>query len=349
MLPTAGARETESVAPVLPTLVPVGSRSTDYRTSVKVVAQMGPSAQVRTQASGMLTSTRGAGQAVRQGQELFTVDEVPVLAYRAAAPLFRDLHVGDKGDDVLGLERYLSRLGKLPADAVDDTFREKTVAAVKALQEERLGVRADGTFRVSYVAFLPEGVTSLGEPVAPVGSAVAAGDPVLETAPAPVSIEFRPADDGGPLTTLAGAGLVLLVGDERVPVSGLTPTAEELAGLYRTVTEEVAIGRAQQLPSDIGSTQQFSGLLLARAQAETRGVVPATAVHVSESGGQCVFVRDGDGAHESSTAGLSARALPKLEVAVGELGAAFVDAELIGAQVVRDAAAVPAQTSASCS
>lgn len=64
------------------------------------------------------------GDVVKSGQMLALVSGRPVIAVRTEFPLYRDLAVGDSGDDAQELNSMLSNLGK--ASAGSDTFTQAT-------------------------------------------------------------------------------------------------------------------------------------------------------------------------------------------------------------------------------
>ena len=339
-LPLADAREEESVASRLPSTVVVGSRTTDHRTAVTAVVRLGPAAAVRTQAAGLLTALPAPTGRVRAGQRLFDVDGVPVLAFPADAPLFRPLRRGDRGDDVRALERFLVGRAGLPAAAVDEAFGARTTAAVRRLQDE-LGVAKDGVFRPSYVAYLPPAVDAVAIGDVAVGAPLAAGDVVLVGAPAALAVDFEPATEGRTLRALADAPLALRLGEQAVPLSGLSPRPAEAAAVHAALQAAAEDGRVERDEVEGQAHEQYSGAVLARASEERRGVVPATAVHLAASGAACVFVPAGDG--------YDAVELASVDAAVGELGAVPVDASLVGREVVREPASLPAQAHRRCS
>jgi len=325
-VPVAGAREEASVAPPLPSVVTVGSQSTDYRTSVTVSVEAAKVGQVRSPVSGLITSLAAVGGPVRSGQELFAVDGVPVLAQRGTAPFHRELRSRDEGSDVEVLVRFLVDAGLLEAEHAGGTFGPDVRAAVVRLQD-KLGVPTDGVFRPSYVAYLPEAADTLGEPLLAVGSPVAVGEAVLNTAPVAARITFVPTSTGGSLADLREGPLTLAFGDVRIPVSGLDPTPAELAAIHAGLREAVANGESQ-VTGETGEPEQYDGGLLSIAEPRVHGVVPGSAVHVTRSGAQCLFrQQDGDWAPVPVT---------DLQPAVGMLGAVYVETELIDEHVARD-------------
>lgn len=336
-VPVAGMREEASVAPPLPSVVTVGSQSTDHRTSVTVSVEAGQVGQVRSPVSGLLTSLAEADGPVRSGQELFAVDGIPVLAQRGTAPFHRELRRGDEGADVEVLGRFLVDAGLL--GVADGTFGSDVRAAVVRLQE-KLGVPTDGAFRPSYVAYLPESADALGEPLLAVGSPVAAGEAILNTAPVPARITFAPTSTGGSVADLQGAPLTLAFGDLRIPVSGLDPTPEELAAIHAGLREAVANGESQ-VTGESGEPEQYAGGLIGLAEPRVHGVVPGTAVHMTGSGTQCLF-RQRDDSDWASVP------VTDLRPAVGMLGAVYVDTALIDAPIARDPLTLPDDVLVEC-
>lgn len=348
-VPLAGMREEASVAPPLPSVVTVGSQSTDYRASVTVTVEVEQVGQVRSPVSGLLTSVASFAEAsgsVRSGQELFAVDGVPVLAQPGTVPLHRELHWGDEGEDVAAVGRFLVEAGLLDEELVDATFGPDMRAAVVQLQE-RLGVRTDGVFHPTYVAYVPQSANQFAEPLLTVGSPVSVGEAVLNTAPSPVRITFAPSSTGASLTDLQEAPLTLTFGDLQIPVSGLEPTPDELAAIYAGLQQAVAGGEARLTADGAGGSEgaggpeQYTGGLLGLAEPQVRGVVPGSAVHVTSSGMQCLF-REQDGG------GWDPVPVPALTPAVGSLGAVYVQPELTDARIARDPLTLPGDVLADC-
>lgn len=341
-VPAAGLREEASVAPPLPSVVTVGSQSTDYRTSVSVLVEVEQVGQVRSPVSGLLTSLAPTDGPVRSGQELFAVDGVPVLAQRGTVPLHRELRWGDEGEDVDALARALVDAGLLKEELADDSFGSAMRAAVVQLQQ-RLGVRTDGVFRPTYVAFVPQSAPALGDSPLAVGSTVSAGDVILETASVPARVTFTSTSPGVSLAKLQDAPLAMIFGDLEIPVSGLDPDPKELTEIYAGLREALSIGEAQLAsdPGETGEPAQYDGGLLSLADPQVSGVVPGSAVYVNSAGNQCLFEQQDDGnwVPEQVTV---------LEPAVGTLGAVFVEPDWIDARIARDPLALSDRVLAEC-
>src|SRR5690606_19130165 len=106
-----------------------------------------------------------------------TVDGVPLVGLATSVPLWRDLSLGDEGEDVTALHTELARLGYEV-----DTEGPLRRAALRALRDlyEQAGEKPGALDRVTIdrIVWLPAPSTSVNECLATVGSTVAAGDPV---------------------------------------------------------------------------------------------------------------------------------------------------------------------------
>jgi hypothetical protein len=108
------------------TTVPVGTQRFDDSVAVNVTFQMGQERPLITQATGTVTSPINSPLTLSSGNVAFQVDARPVVALHTAIPLFRDLVVGDCGQDVKALNDELSRLGRgsLSSDVFSDQTRQ---------------------------------------------------------------------------------------------------------------------------------------------------------------------------------------------------------------------------------
>lgn len=107
-----------------------------------------------TEITGVITGLPAAGTVVTPGQELFRVDEVPVILLRGTLPAWRSFASGMTADgDVLQLEQNLADLGFFTATP-DKKFTATTTAAVKKWQKS-LGVEQTGTLDAGRVVFSP--------------------------------------------------------------------------------------------------------------------------------------------------------------------------------------------------
>lgn len=325
--PLVDAAEERSVAVAAPTVVEVGARSEDGRIAVEVATVRADAPEVRAPAAGVVTALAEPGP-VEPGAALFALDGVDVLAYRGS-PLWRDLGPGDRGADVRALGDYLVALGHLDPARVDDRYGTAVREAVRAVQD-RLGVPQDGRFRTSYVVRVDDAVPSVAGPLVTLGDRVEAGDAVLQGAQPVEALTVAPIAEGGGLGQLGREPVVLRLGEVEVPMSSTSPQGAELAELVAVLEDAAATGTIERVVDESTSTVRYRGGILALQDAVERGAVPSTAVRVDHDGATCVLLSDGD----------AAGARPhRLEVAEpgNELATVLVDADLVGAHVLRDA------------
>jgi hypothetical protein len=135
--------------------------------------------QASGQAAGAFTALPAAGQAVVQGQPLYSVSLTPVALLYGTTPVSRTLSEGLSGADVAQLNADLVSLGdasKTDLDPSSDYFSAASAAGVEKLQSN-LGVTQTGILTLGQAVFLPTAtrVTSvsatLGAPAQP-GSTV---------------------------------------------------------------------------------------------------------------------------------------------------------------------------------
>jgi peptidoglycan hydrolase-like protein with peptidoglycan-binding domain len=107
-------------------------------------------------ADGIYTELPSEGDKVDCGDVFYRVDEHPVLLLCGAVPAYRDLAIGDQGDDVRQLNRNLHELGYgHDIDSGDSDFTSKTEGALKNLQDDE-GLAATGALDLDDAVFLPE-------------------------------------------------------------------------------------------------------------------------------------------------------------------------------------------------
>ncbi|MEO5832040.1 MAG: peptidoglycan-binding domain-containing protein, partial [Nakamurella sp.] len=80
--------------------------------------------------SGTITSLRSASTLVNVGDQLYSVDQIPVRALQGDVPFYRDLGLGMVGTDVVQLRGGLIALGFL-AGAADGSYDEAVGNAVR--------------------------------------------------------------------------------------------------------------------------------------------------------------------------------------------------------------------------
>ncbi|MER6098051.1 peptidoglycan-binding domain-containing protein [Streptomyces sp. NPDC001728] len=90
---------------------------------------------VRSAAEGTVTVAAPEGRTLTRGQALYELNDKPVSLLYGPVPMFREMKPGDRGSDVLQLERNLRDLGYGAGLHVDTRYDEDTAAAVTRWQK----------------------------------------------------------------------------------------------------------------------------------------------------------------------------------------------------------------------
>lgn len=112
------------------------------------------------QARGIYTELPDEGDKVDCGDVFYRVDDDPVLLLCGTVPAYRDLDIGDKGNDVRQLNRNLHELGAdadagVDIDPGDNGFTWQTEEALEKLQDDK-GFDATGALDIDDAIFLPK-------------------------------------------------------------------------------------------------------------------------------------------------------------------------------------------------
>ncbi len=125
-----------------------------------------------TSLSGVVTGFPASGSIVGAGQELFRIDDQPVVLLHGDLPAWRSFSGGmTDGADVLQLERNLAALGFFDREP-DEEFAGSTERAVKNWQKS-LGLEQTGTVELGRIVFSQNDVR-IRAPKASVGDASSA-------------------------------------------------------------------------------------------------------------------------------------------------------------------------------
>ncbi|MFD4996523.1 peptidoglycan-binding protein [Streptomyces buecherae] len=135
---------------------------------------------VKSPVDGTVTVAAVQGASLSQGQALYELDDKPVTLLYGPAPMFREMRVGDRGTDVLQLERNLRDLGFGAGLYIDPRYDEDTEAAVKRWQKS-LNRAPTGRVGRGDVVFQPGRVKVVAADAA-LADQVGPGDPVLTVA-----------------------------------------------------------------------------------------------------------------------------------------------------------------------
>jgi peptidoglycan hydrolase-like protein with peptidoglycan-binding domain len=206
-----------------------------------------PRAVVTTRVGTVTASSCTTGGVLRSGVEIARIDDVPVIALATETPLYRDLAIDDRGDDVRGLQQELARLG-VPV-TVDGIVGRGTLRAAQGFLLTHGFTRDDlteNTIERSAFAWIPSAETTVRTCTAVVGAPVDA-DGVLVELPAELRsarVEQLPAD------AMDGARRVV-VGSVRAEVDeqGVVTGPSELAAIGALPEYATTVASADGVPS----------------------------------------------------------------------------------------------------
>ncbi len=256
---------------------------------VEVTVEIAPPRPLLAARSGTLTSWACApGVSLDSGKSIAAVDGVRVLALATGVPLWRDVAIGVKGDDVAALQRELGRLGYTVHS--DGVFSEADLEASTALARTA-GIRIDGVVPLDRVVWLPASTVTIEGCEVGLGERVSAGQ-VLATIGGAVTVQPVALPEG----RLPGSR-VLTVFSEPVPL-----------GREGEVPADTSISMIRNSPAlrEAASGNPEAGRLtlagqVALASPVRIAVVPASAVFLDADGTACVF--SGSTAHVVTVVG----------------------------------------------
>jgi len=173
------------------TSVPVVTQAFEDPVSVGAVFVLGDAVPLIVRTSGTVTSGVN-GSVLVSGQVAIRVDQRPIVAVSSSVVLYRDLMIGDRGQDVAGLNAELTRLGYGPFSS--DVFTADTGQAWAALLAQA-GVANDGRgLRLVDVLWIPDTTVPVKSWSALPGTAVKTGDVVGYTQPRLNGLELSTSD-----------------------------------------------------------------------------------------------------------------------------------------------------------
>lgn len=276
----------------------VGAATRDNATTTTATVMPAPGVVVRSASSGTVTAlSLVAGTTVGQGEVAMDVDGLPVAAYVAEAPLYRDISPGMRGDDVATARRLLIDLDYL--DQGGRTADAAMVAAIRSFNADHGRGASTGTLAVASLVWVPAGSAAPQSVTVQVGDVIAPQTELYTTTSGSAAVHAGV--DAAPL--------------ERTLTIGMTtvslPAGEEAV----TDPDHVAA-----LIAEMGDQESVIATV-ADANPVQVGTVPAGAVVIDPSGGACYYAGvDGDPV--------------VIEASDGGYGLVDVDADLIGTPVL---------------
>jgi multidrug efflux pump subunit AcrA (membrane-fusion protein) len=245
------------------------------------------------QADGIYTKLPDEGDKVDCGDVLYRVDDHPVLLLCGTVPAYRDLDIGDEGNDVRQLNSNLHKLGA-KIDPDDNDFTWKTEQALEKLQHDE-GSDTTGSFDLDGAVVLPRSARiskvtgKLGASAQPGAEVAQATSEMLE-----VQVNLEASQQGE--VKKGDRARITLPGNKSVKGK-----VDRLGRVARTASKDDDVGSAT-IPAYISldAPKQARGLDRAPVEVEitTEGVenalsVPVTAIVGKSGGGFAVDVVQG--------------------------------------------------------
>lgn len=262
----------QSSSDVQPVVAEVQTAERDEGFSTTATLLPAAEVEVKSQSSGTVTAlSLVVGAPIGQGDVAFEVDGLPVVAYVADAPLYRDITDGLRGDDVATAQQLLVDLGYL--DAADGIAGAATRAAIRAFNADH-GRGTDVTaLSVGSLVWVPSGSAAPNAVIVRVGDVLAPQAPLYSTTAGRASVSAG--------TTVSDVDRTLTIGVVTVALP-----AGEVA-----VTEPDDVAALQNALGD----QESAPATVADLVPVQVGTVPATAVVIDAQGNGCYFTAvDGD-------------------------------------------------------
>ena len=264
--PTLSGRDVE------PVVVPVTHAERRATTSLMLSVLKDDPHQVLAATSGIVTQAPERGVTLNTGDVVLEIDDRPVLAMVADAPLWRPLAQGARGADVQRLEEFLNATGHFTGTP-DDRFDAATRAAVSAFARDLGLPRGTTTFNPAWVLWVGPEPLVVESVYADVGTTLTPGAPVL-SGPVRASAIFV-AEPGGGLGAEFGEIADLEVQGVLVPYtvrSGRITAPDDVAAIVAA----------------LGPTTEAMATVHARTAAQVL-VVPASAIVTGVDGAVCVY------------------------------------------------------------
>lgn len=288
---------------------PTAQSTVDAR-AVQIAVEQGAREQLQVRRSGTITALDCApGTAIDSWGSVLTVDGSRLLSIATTTPLYRDLRVGDTGDDVLALQNELRRLGH--AVRADGVLGQTSVKLVDTRLRELGAVTEPDVIARESLVWLPSPTALAAGCSVELGTTVESGAAIaeLESPVTAAAVDPVPAD-------LLPGERIALIAEHRLAVDGLGAIrSEEDLRLLRSSAEFEqavrAVGSGAGGGASIvgGTASVVLDATLELAEPIETWAVPPAAIHALEGRHGCVL------------AGGEAVAV---EVVASELGKSFV-------------------------
>ena len=166
---------------VIPVWAKVEERTVSEGLAIAGTTKAGETAPISARTNGepvLVYQNQKPGNVLKAGDFIGIIGADPVFVLEGPLPLYRDLNLGDNGDDVLAFQKALNSAGY--ATAQSGTVTEDTLDAVTRLHRAHLtGVPSEGVTSIvrNNYAILPGGSHTVTA-VAAVGQLINDGNPI---------------------------------------------------------------------------------------------------------------------------------------------------------------------------
>ncbi|MDD7542562.1 MAG: hypothetical protein SPK50_02115 [Mobiluncus porci] len=286
-------QETASFLPEVPRETKIGSQVVDLSQTVAVKVKLGSSTSIKANRSGTITSWAvRTGENVSMGQRIFDINEIPIFAQVGGIPFYRDLKLGDEGNDVVSLHHLLCAESCPQGVSPDSsTFSSSTQLALEGFLR-RHGINASSrAWSMKNTVYFPGSSAVLDTVLQEPGATVVEGDEVAKAVSGITEAQLVNPDDETPLV-LGEAEMVLSAGDRAMQITqNISPTQlDELTTLLTGAKSEGTVTQQESRLDDTGIL--FHGLSLKAKQSNTYAVIPGTSLYLLDGSHGCIFLYD---------------------------------------------------------
>ena len=159
------------------TSAPVNIQEYSGNRQITLVPTLTTKHQIIGNTSGTVTADY-SGSGLSSGSGAMKVNDRVIVALSTSTPLYRNLTIGDVGDDVQALNHELNRLG-YGAAPDSSTYSWYTSQGWKQLMAH-VGNRSDGSLSLADVLWIPASSAAVTSWTGEIGSTVSAGSPIGE-------------------------------------------------------------------------------------------------------------------------------------------------------------------------
>ena len=324
-----GPDPTVQAKTVIPVWAKVEERTVSEGLAIAGTTKAGETAPISARTNGepvLVYQNQKPGNVLKAGDFIGIIGADPVFVLEGPLPLYRDLNLGDNGDDVLAFQKALNSAGY--ATAQSGTVTEDTLDAVTRLHRAHLtGVPSEGVTSIARnnYAILPGGSHTVTA-VAAVGQLISDGNPIASVETSEPYVESS--------VELSVANKVK-AGD-RVSLRTSTGSVEGTITSIGELQNDPSKGAVKSVrfnaddPSKLTPGQSAS--ITSKGNTSTTLAVPTTAVRQDSQGTYVLVEKDGSSTSTSKEAPATERI--NVEVLRTAGGYAAINANLSAGQKV---------------